>query len=93
MGTGFSKQKKQMRAMQEQFKTLQAEMKQKSFVGSSSAGLVQVTLNGDGDLIALDLKPECVDKEDIDGLKDLIIQAHKAASDQIKQQSNMALPF
>ena len=87
MGTGYLKQKKQAKLMQQQFASLQEELKNKYFTASSSGDLVNVTLNGDGDLISIKINPSCVDPEDIEGLQDLIIQAHAAAGEKVKNEA------
>ncbi|MEI6531704.1 MAG: YbaB/EbfC family nucleoid-associated protein [Chlamydiota bacterium] len=87
MGTGYSKQKKQAKLMQQQFAHLQEELKSKSFTAASSGDLVSVTLNGDGDLLKIVINPSCVDPEDVEGLQDLIIQAHQAAGEKVKKEA------
>lgn len=91
MGSGFSKRKKQARALQSQFAQMQSDLKEKEVFGTAGNGLVTVTLTGDGDLKQIKIKPECVDPEDIEGLEDLIKAAFKQASDQIAAE-NPALP-
>lgn len=87
MGTGYSKQKKQAKLMQQQFAQIQEELKNKHFTASSSGDLVTVTLNGDGDLMSIKINPSCVDPEDVEGLQDLIMQAHKAAGEKVKKEA------
>ena len=71
MGSGFAKRKKQARAVQEQFARVQEEIAAVTAEGSAG-GMVSLTLNGDHELLAIKLKPECVDKDDIEALEDLI---------------------
>lgn len=94
MGSGFSKMKKQAKLLQNQFSQMQEELKQKIVEASSGNGLVKVKVNGAKELVEIKIKPECVDKNDIDGLQDLIIAAHNLAIEKIDEdldQSNM--PF
>ncbi len=95
MGSGFSKMKKQARLMQEQFETMRQELKSQRFVGSSGSGLVTLTLNGDKELIELTIQPDCVDRNDVEGLQDLIKAAHAAAYQLANQETSSAggLPF
>lgn len=79
MGTGFAQQKKQARAMQEQLLKMQSMMKDLVAEGSAGNGLVTVTLTGEGSMKAIKIDPSCVDKEDVEGLQDLIVAAHADA--------------
>lgn len=87
MGSGFSKKKKQAKALAQQFEKLQEEMKNIQAEGSAGNGLVTVTLNGDHELVNISIKPDCVDPEDVEGLEDLIRAAFAEASKKIKEQS------
>lgn len=87
MGTGYLKQKKQAKMMQQQFAQIQEELKNKHFTASSSGDLVSITLNGDGDLVNIRINPSCVDPEDVEGLQDLIMQAHQAAGEKVKKEA------
>jgi DNA-binding YbaB/EbfC family protein len=87
MGSGFSKQKKQAKKMQEQFLQMQEELKSLEVEGSAANGLVKVKLNGDGDIIQLKIDPRCVDPEDIEGLEDLVCAAFKDAKEKLQKAS------
>jgi DNA-binding YbaB/EbfC family protein len=88
MGSGFSKMKKQARMLQQQFSQMQEEMKNLIVVGSAGNGLVQVEMNGDKEVLKITIKPDCVDKDDVEGLQDLILAAFKDAEDKVKQQTS-----
>ncbi len=88
MGTGFAKKKKQAKEMQAQLSQLQSQLENVEVTGSAGNGLVQVVLNGDHDLKRLKINPECVDREDIEGLEDLIKAAYQDANAQLKKQSD-----
>jgi len=87
MGSGFSKFKKQAKLIQKQYAQIQDEMQSLRIVGSAGNGLVEVTVNGDKEIIAIQIKPDCVDKEDIEGLQDLILDACHDAFAKVKEQS------
>ena len=87
MGSGFAKKKKEARLMQEQFSKIQSEMQNIEVIGAAGSGLVAITLNGDGELKSIKIKPECVDKEDIEGLEILIKAAHADAQKKLKERS------
>lgn len=92
MGTGFSKKKKQARLFQEQLTKMQTQMQQSEATGTAGNGLVTVVLSGEGDVKSLKIKPECVDKEDIEGLEDLIKAAFNDAHKKIHDQQSQSLP-
>lgn len=85
MGSGFSKMKKQARQMQEQYAQMQEEMRSKRVTGQSGNGLVTVTLDGNGKMKEVKIKPECVDPEDVEGLEDLIQAAFEDATKQLEE--------
>lgn len=94
MGSGFAKMKKQARLMEQQLEQVKETMKNTSYTGSSGAGLVTITINGEKELKEIKIKPECVDPNDLEGLEDLIKaafqEAHAKASEE--GQSGLGLP-
>lgn len=44
-------------------------------VGSAGGGMVEVTANGHGQIMGVKLKPEAVDKDDLEALEDLLLVA------------------
>lgn len=91
MGTGFSKKKKQARMLQEQLSSMQSKMQQTEVIGTAGNGLVTLTLSGEHELKNITIKPECVDKEDIEGLQDLIKAAYNDARTKL-QASQTQMP-
>lgn len=87
MGTGFSKQKKQARMLQEQMKQMQSQMKNTEVVGTAGNGLVTIIINGEHEMKSVKIKPECVDAEDIEGLEALIKAAYKDACSKLDSQA------
>ncbi len=92
MGSGFAKKKKQAKMLQQQFGKIQEQLQNSEFVGSAGNGLVTITLSGEHEIKQLKIKPECVDKEDIEGLEDLIKAAYKDAASKIKSESMGSMP-
>lgn len=89
MGTGFNKRKKQAKMMQEKIMQMQEQMKELEITGSSGNGLVEITLNGENEILRVKIKPECVDPEDVEGLEDLIKAAHSDAHKKLQKQSSL----
>ncbi len=93
MGSGFSKRKKQAKEFQSQLMNMQETIKKTEVTGSAGNGLVTVRMNGEHEVLQVKIKPECVDKEDIEGLEDLVRAALKDANKQLAaQQPTPGLP-
>ena len=95
MGSGYSKMKKQAKLMEQQLETMKKQMQSKQITGSSGNGLVTVVMNGDKELQKIEIKPDCVDPNDLEGLQDLIRAACADAYQKIAAESDggMGLPF
>lgn len=89
MGKGFAKKKKQARMMQEQISDMQKKMEEIEVTGSAPNELVTITLSGSNEMKQIAIKPECVDKDDIEGLQDLIKAAYKDAMKKMNEQNPM----
>jgi len=87
MGTGFAKKKKQAKMLQQQFTQLQDQIQKSEATGIAGNGLVTIVLSGEHDLKKIQIKPECVDPEDVEGLQDLIKAAYNDATAKLKAQS------
>ena len=79
MGSGYSKMKKQQKAMQSQMAEMQKNLEEKEIVGASEGDLVKVTLSGTKSFKKISINPDCVDSDDVEGLEDLISSAFKDA--------------
>ena len=63
---------KQAQQMQERLQKQMAEMTMEATAGS---GMVTVAINGHKQLLRITIDPECVSKEDVEMLQDLIVAA------------------
>ena len=92
MGGGFSKMKKQAKMMEEKMQQMQEELDNKTVEGKAANDLVIITLNGNKELKNIKINPECIDKNDVEGLQDLIGQAFKDATDKLgSDDTNLTL--
>jgi hypothetical protein len=91
MGSGFSKMKKQARMMEQQMQAMQKNLQETKLEGTSGNGLVTCVMDGEKNLLELKIKPDCVDKDDIEGLEDLILAAIKDAHSKA-ESLNKSLP-
>lgn len=75
----------QAQQMQQQLMAAQAELAQAQVQGQAGGGLVTATVNGQGELIALDIDPKVVDPTDVETLQDLVIGAIADAASNAQQ--------
>ncbi len=66
---------KQAQQMQRQLAQKTEEIGAKEFEASSGGGAVIARMNGKKELLALTIKPEAVDPEDVEMLQDMILAA------------------
>lgn len=76
---------KNAKSLQEQFGKIQQELSSTTVTGSSGGGIVKVTLNGQFELLSVQLDPIAVDPRDIPMLQDLIVAAHADASAKVRE--------
>ena len=70
---------KQAQAMQQRMAEMQEKLEEVEVAGTSGAGLVQVTINGKGNMRALKIDPSLVDPQETEVLEDLIVAAFNDA--------------
>lgn len=73
---------KQAQRMQRQAEEAQKELETKEFTASAGGGAVEVTVNGQKQVVSLKLQEEIVDPEDIETLQDAILAAVNEAMNQ-----------
>src|SRR5438093_1495031 len=59
--------------MQEQVARMQQEAEQETAQSSVGGGLVKVTANGAGDVVAIEISPHAIDPDDPEPLADLVL--------------------
>ena len=83
---------RQVQKAQEEVAQKQEELDAREYDISAGGGVVNVKINGKREILAIDLKPEIVDPDDIETLSDILVaavnEALKAASE--KSQSQMS---
>ena len=77
---------RQAQKMQEDMKAKQAELEAAEYTGSAAGEMVTVKMNGKHEVLAITIKPEAVDPEDVETLEDLITVA---VNDAIKKADDM----
>lgn len=66
---------KQVKKMQQQMMKAQEELGNREFKGTAGGGVVSVTVNGHKKVLAVTIKPEAVDPDDVEMLQDLVLTA------------------
>ena len=66
---------KQAQKMQQDMIRMQEEMENKTYTAAAGGGMVKATVNGKHQLMALEIKEEAVDPDDVEMLQDMVIAA------------------
>ncbi len=85
--TDFKKILDKAKELESKMKESQEKIKNISVTGVSGGNLVSMTLNGEGEIIDLDISPKIL-KEDKVIIEDLIKAAHSNAKSQLKSKTS-----
>ena len=85
--TDFTKILNKAKELEAKMKESQEKIKNIEVEGISGANSVKVTLNGDGEMIQIDISPEAM-KEEKSIIEDLIVAAHNNAKAQLKSKTS-----
>ena len=85
--TDFTKILNKAKELEAKVKESQEKIKNIKVEGMSGANSVKVTLNGDGEMIQIDISPETM-KEEKSIIEDLIVAAHNNAKAQLKSKTS-----
>ena len=75
---------KQLGSIEGQMKVMKEEISKLTATGSSGAGLVEVTLNGDYQILSMHINPVIIEKSEQDTLEVLIQSAFNDATAKLK---------
>ena len=76
---------KQAQKMQADMEALQDELDAKEYDVSVGGGVISVKINGKKEILAIDLKPEIVDPDDIETLSDTLVAAVNEAIKKVEE--------
>ncbi|NLB83597.1 MAG: YbaB/EbfC family nucleoid-associated protein [Synergistaceae bacterium] len=79
---------KQAQKMQAQMAKVQEELADEKVEGNSGGGMVTVTANGQGEILAVRIDPEVTGEEDVEMLEDLVLAAVNDALRRSKELAN-----
>ena len=77
--------------MQEDMAAKQEELNAREYDISAGGGVVNVKINGQREILAIDLKPEIVDPDDIETLSDILVAAVNEAIKRVDDTNNAEL--
>ena len=77
MGGGGNMQQlaRQAQKLQQQMTKVQEELEAREYEASAGGGMVTVKVTGKKELVALEIKPEAVDPDDVEMLQDMVMAA------------------
>ena len=70
-----NKMMQQVQQMQQQMQQAQEELARETVTASAGGGAVKATMTGGLELVSIEIDPDVVDPEDVEGLQDLVIAA------------------
>jgi len=82
----MAKMMKQVQKMQADMAKLQEELAERTVESTAGGGAVKAVANGRQEVVALEIKPEAVDPEDVEMLQDLVLTA---INDALKKSQEM----
>ena len=83
---------RQAQKLQEQMEKDKEALENSVVNASSGGGVVEVKMNGKREIVALNIKPEAVDPEDVEMLEDLIMACINDANRQIDELAQKIMP-
>ena len=75
MGGNMQQLARQAQKLQQQMTEKQAELEAREFEASAGGGMVTAKVTGKKQLVALVIKPEAVDPDDVELLQDMVVAA------------------
>ena len=91
MSFDLNKLMQQAAQMQEQVQRMQAEAEKETAQSSVGGGLVKVTANGAGEVLAIEIARDAIDPDDPEGLGDLVLagvnEALRSARDALESKA------
>jgi DNA-binding YbaB/EbfC family protein len=81
----------QAQQMQQQLMAAQQRLANAEVHGSAGGGLVEVTVKGSGEVVAVKIDPKVVDPDDVETLQDLIVGALADASGKVTAMAQQTL--
>ena len=74
-GANMQQLMKQAQKLQEQMANVQEALDAREYTAQSGGGMVTVVVSGKREVKRIEIKPECVDPDDVEMLQDLLLAA------------------
>lgn len=74
-GANMQQLARQAQKLQQQMTKIQEELDAREFEATSGGGMVTAKVNGKRELLAISIKPEAVDPDDVEMLEDMVMAA------------------
>ena len=74
-GANMQQLARQAQKLQQQMAKMQEELDAREFEATSGGGMVTARVNGKRELLAISIKPEAVDPDDVEMLEDMVMAA------------------
>jgi nucleoid-associated protein EbfC len=75
----MQKMLKDLQKMQGKMMKAQADLQAQSYEAEAGGGMVKLAIDGQGHLTSIKISPDCLDKDDVEALEDLIMAAINSA--------------
>ena len=89
-GANMQQLARQAQKLQQQMAKAQEELDAREFEATSGGGMVTAKVNGKRELLALTIKPEAVDPDDVEMLEDMVMaavnEALRTAADTVERE-------
>ena len=89
-GANMQQLARQAQKLQQQMTNMQEELDAREFEATSGGGMVTAKVNGKRELLALTIKPEAVDPDDVEMLEDMVMaavnEALRTAADTVERE-------
>ena len=89
-GANMQQLARQAQKLQQQMTKMQEELDAREFEATSGGGMVTARVNGKRELLAISIKPEAVDPDDVEMLEDMVMaavnEALRTAADTVERE-------
>ena len=89
-GANMQQLARQAQKLQQQMTKMQEDLDAREFEATSGGGMVTAKVNGKRELLALTIKPEAVDPDDVEMLEDMVMaavnEALRTAADTVERE-------
>ena len=84
---------RQAQQMQRKMQEAQEKIAETEVTGVAGGGMVEVTMTADKNPVAVTIKPEAVDPDDVEMLEDLILAAYNDAYSKAEEEEKRLMPY